>query len=71
MCSAHASPHEIERFLAALHALGGGDLRGLLGAECALPAEHPRLERRAMIEGQDVERPGITPSHETYPRSFR
>ena len=38
------------------HLLGGGDLGGLRGVEVAVPAEHLRLERAAMVEGQDVER---------------
>jgi len=38
------------------HLLGGGDLRGLLGGQRTLPAEHLRLEGGAMVEGQDVQR---------------
>ena len=33
------------------HLFGGGDLRRLLCAQEPLPAEHPRLERAAMIKG--------------------
>src|SRR6266852_1933285 len=38
------------------HLLGGGDLRGLLGAQRALPAEHLRLERPAVVERQEIQR---------------
>ena len=36
------------------HLLGGSDLRRLLRIERTLPAEHSRLERTAMVEGQDI-----------------
>src|SRR5439155_10352743 len=38
------------------HLLGDGDLRRLLGAQRALPAEHLRLERPTVVEGQDIPR---------------
>src|SRR6266446_2442490 len=39
------------------HLLGDGDLRRLLWAQRALPAEHLCLERPAVVEGEDIERP--------------
>src|SRR5208337_3690174 len=37
------------------HLLGRGDLRRLLRGQGPLPAEHLRLERATVIEGQDVQ----------------
>ena len=51
----HAVP---DRGLEAIvdHLLGCGDFGRLIGRQRALPAEHLRLERVAVVEGQDVER---------------
>src|SRR3989441_6163309 len=37
------------------HPFGGSDLSRLLGGQPPLPAEHPRLERAAVVEGQHIE----------------
>ena len=34
-----------------------GDLRRLFGGQCALPTEHARLERAAVVERQDIQWP--------------
>ena len=46
------------------HLLHGGDLRRLLAAERARPAEHVFLERPAVVEGQDVKRPIVSGGHD-------
>src|SRR5206468_11638749 len=43
--------------------LAGGDRRGLFRSQGRGEAEQPLLERSAMIEGQDVERPVISNVH--------
>ena len=53
------------------HPLGAGDLGGLRIAQRRLPAEHLGLERAAMIERQDVERPIVSARHQASPFSLR
>ena len=53
------------------HLLGGSDLRRLLGRQRAGPAEHLRLERAAVIEGQNVERLVEPESRHAVSLSFR
>jgi hypothetical protein len=45
------------------HLLAGGDGRRLLGGERRGEAEQALLERGAVIEGQDVERPIVSDCH--------
>ena len=44
--------------------LGGGDLRGLIDAERALPTEQLLRERAAVVEGHDVQRLVVTDRHD-------
>src|SRR5262245_24714717 len=50
------------------HLLGSGDLRRLLGAQKTLPAEHPCLERAAMVKGQNIQRFVISERHDVTSR---
>ena len=51
--------------------LGGGDLRGLVGAERALPPEQLLRERAAVIEGHDVQRLVVADGHDGPPLALR
>jgi hypothetical protein len=53
------------------HLLGGGDLRRLRRGQRPLSAKHPRVERAAVIEGQDVQSFVVTVSHHDASLSFR
>mgnify|MGYP003694178497 CR=1 FL=1 len=53
------------------HALGGRDLRRLVGGQRPFPAEHLGLERLAMVEGKDVEVAIVSEGHRTTSRSRR
>src|SRR6266446_6050048 len=47
------------------------NLRRLFGGECALPTEHTRLERAAVVERQDVEWPVKSVRHREVSFSLR